>query len=284
MRSIYKSAEGERLVQERYRTFLKYWPVPHQQVRVSTTQGETFVIVSGPEDAPPLLLLHGGASNSAMWMGEISAFAKAFRVYCVDMIGEPGLSASSRPPLASDAYATWLDDVLNQLSIGRASLVGISLGGWLAFDYATRRPARVEKIAALCPGGIGKQKVGIVLATLVSRMFGKWGKRWLSQRILGRPPADPSPGAKAFIAFVALIHRHFRPRMVKLPTFSDTALRDLRIPVLAIVGGRDVLLNSGQTRQRLTEHVPGAEVVYLPDTGHLITGQTAKVLEFLCKE
>jgi len=193
MRSIYKSTEGERLVLERYRQFLKYWPVPHQQTRVPTTQGETFVIVSGPENAPPLLLLHGGASNSAMWMGEISSFARLFRVYCIDMIGEPGLSAPSRPPLGSDAYGVWLDDVLNHLSLDRVSVVGISLGGWLAFDYAIRRPARVEKIVALCPGGIGRQKVGIVFATLLSRMFGAKGKRWLMERILGPSPSDPPP-------------------------------------------------------------------------------------------
>jgi len=115
MKAIYKSIEGERSVLERYRAFLKRWPVPNQQVRVPTSQGETFVIISGPEDAPALLLLHGGVMNSAMWMGEVTAFARFFHVYCIDMIGEPGLSAPARPALASDAYAVWLDD-----EIGRA--------------------------------------------------------------------------------------------------------------------------------------------------------------------
>jgi pimeloyl-ACP methyl ester carboxylesterase len=248
---------------------------------VPTSQGETFVFVSGPTDGPALLLLHGGAANSAMWMGEIAAFARFFRVYCIDMIGEPGLSAAARPALASDAHAVWLDDILHHLSVGRASIVGISLGGWLALDYATRRPARVEKVAVLCPGGIGRQKVGIVFATVVSRMFGERGKRWLMERILGRRPADPPPPLKAFIDFVDLIHRHFRPRMVRLPAFPDNALRSLNAPLLAIVGARDVLLDSAQTKRRLEQFVRGAQVVYLPDAGHLIAGQTAKVLEFL---
>lgn len=279
--NIYKSSEGERLVKERYQAFLKHWPVPNEQRRVPTSQGETFVVISGPADAPPLVLLHGGAANSAMWMGEVAAFARCFRVYCIDMIGEPGLSAPARPSLATDAHAAWLNEVLNHLSITRASLVGVSLGGWLAFDFAIRRPDRVEKIAALCPGGIGQQKLGIVFETVAYRLLGQWGKRRLMERILGRAPADPSPGLKAFGEFVALIHRHFRPRMVKLPTFSDAALRSLKIPVLAIVGGRDVLLDSAQTKRRLEQQTAGAQVVYLPDAGHLITGQTARVLEFL---
>jgi pimeloyl-ACP methyl ester carboxylesterase len=86
---------------------------------------------------------------------------------------------------------------------------------------------------------------------------------------------------KAFIDFVALIHRHFRPRMVKLPVFSDSALRNLSAPVLAIVGGRDVLLDSARTKRRLERHAPGAQVVYLPEAGHFIPGQKERVLEFL---
>lgn len=281
MKAIYKSAEGERLVLRRYREFLKFWPVPNEQVRVPTSQGETFVVASGPPEAPALLLLHGGAANSAMWMGEVAAFARLFRVYCIDMIGEAGQSAAARPSLASEAHAVWLDDVLNHLGVARASVVGISLGGWLALDYAIRRPARVEKVAVLCPGGIGRQKVGIVFATLLSRMFGQRGKRWIMQRILGRAPLDPRPRVKAFLDFVVLIHRHFRPRMVKLPVFSDGALAGLRAPLLAIVGERDVLLDSAQTKRRLDKLVPGAQVICLPEAGHLITGQTTRVLKFL---
>jgi pimeloyl-ACP methyl ester carboxylesterase len=281
MKAIYKSPEGRRLVLARYQAFLKYWPVPNEQLHVTTSQGETFVVASGAPDAPALVLLHGGAANCAMWMGEIAAFARSFRVYCIDMVGEPGLSAPVRPSLASDAHAVWLDDVLNHLGVARTSIVGISLGGWLALDYAIRRPARVQRVAVLCPGGIGRQKVGIVFATLLSSLFGKRGKRWLMERILGRTPVDPPPPVKAFVDFMALIHRHFRPRMVKMPVFSDSALANLRMPLLAIVGARDVLLDSAGTKRRLEQHAANAQVVYLPEAGHLIMGQTARVLEFL---
>ena len=55
-------------MRDRYQAFLKHWPVPNDQVRVPTSQGETFVVVWGAEDAPALLLLHGGTANSAMLM------------------------------------------------------------------------------------------------------------------------------------------------------------------------------------------------------------------------
>ncbi len=154
MTGIYKSEAGERLVQERYLRFLSHWPVPNQQLRVPTREGETFIVACGDEKAPPLLLLHGAGINSAMWMGDVALWAAHFRVYAVDVIGEPGFSAPSRPPLSSEAYTLWLDDVMQALSLARTSIVGVSLGGWLAADYATRRPERVESLVVLCPGGV----------------------------------------------------------------------------------------------------------------------------------
>jgi pimeloyl-ACP methyl ester carboxylesterase len=280
MTRIYKTAEGARLVREQYLALLADWPVAHQPIRIATGQGETFVVGFGAEGAPPLLLLHGSAGNSAMWMSEARAFAERFRVYAVDVIGEAGLSAPSRPPLASDAYAVWLDELLAGLGVHRASVVGVSLGGWLALDYALRRPERVERIAVLCPGGIGRQKFGIVLSAIVLRMCGGWGKRRLLRRIFGRAPAAPVPGAKRFFELLTLVHQHFRPRMTKLPIFPDDALRALEARVLVIVGGRDVFLDSRGTRTRLERLAPDVEVVYLPEAGHFIPDQTRRVIEF----
>ncbi|WP_254608497.1 DUF4180 domain-containing protein [Burkholderia lata] len=63
--------------------------------------------------------------------------------------------------------------------------------------------------------------------------------------------------------------------------FGDSALRTLSTPVLAIVGGRDAMLDSRETRDRLTRLVPHAQVLFLPDQFHFIRGQRDTVLAFL---
>ena len=73
---IYKTTEGERVVRERYLEILNRWPVPNQQLRVPTREGETFIVACGPENAPPLLLLHGSGVNAAMWIGDVAAWAE----------------------------------------------------------------------------------------------------------------------------------------------------------------------------------------------------------------
>ena len=226
MTGIYGSAEGARAVEQRYREFLGRWPVPCEHLCVPTRESETFIVACGPKDAPPLLLLHGSSSNTAMWLADVAAWSRHFRVYAVDMLGEPGLSAPSRPALASEAHALWLDDVLAALAVQRTSIVGVSLGGWLAIDYATRRPERVDRLALLCPGGVGRQKWGVLVMAVLLMPFGQWGQRTTMKLAIGSASAAEMP--PAFAEFLLLIHRHFKPRREKLPTFDDDTLRRTR--------------------------------------------------------
>jgi pimeloyl-ACP methyl ester carboxylesterase len=283
MRSIYRSEAGERAVRERYIKFLKHWPVPNEQLSVATREGETFVVASGPRDAPALVLLHGASGNSAMWMGDIAAWATHFRVFAIDVIGDAGLSAPSRPPFDSDRHALWLDDVMERLSLSRATFVGVSNGGWLALDYATRRPERVESLVVLCPGGVVRAK-NILLKVLPFLILGNWGARRIRAMILGRTPANAPKAHQVFADFIALIFQHLRPRPKRHPIFSDDALKRLTmptIPMLAILGGKDVIFDSAAIKQRLERALPHAEIRYLAEAGHFIRGQTGPILEFL---
>lgn len=282
MSDVYTSEHGARLVQQRYRELLDAWPVPHERLRVQTREGETFVVASGPPGAPAVVLLHGSMTNAAMWMGDVATWAPDLRVFAVDVIGEPGLSAPSRPPLGSDAYAGWLDDVLAGLGLSTTSIVGASLGGWLAIDYATRRPGRVERLALLAPGGIGRQKWATAILVLLLLPFGDWGRRTGRRLFLGRPPdAVPAAKLRRYFDYLLLVQRHFRPRREKLPVFDDDALRALTMPVLVIAGARDAVLDSYDTRRRLARTAPHATVRLLPDVGHFPAAQASPIRDFL---
>lgn len=272
MNGIYKSAAGAALLAQRYREALGSWPVPSEQRRVPTSQGETFVLVCGPEDGPPVLLLHGSSANALNWLVDAPAWAARFRLYAVDLIGEPGLSAPTRPPLDSEDHARWLDDVLDALGLTNVAVVAESLGGLLAVDYASRRRDRVSHLALLCPGGIGRQKRGSVLIALLLLVFGQWGRRRSMAYLCGT----------ADIPEIALlVQRHFRPRMERLPIFDEPTMRRLTMPVLVVVGSRDRMFDSAETRRRFARAVPHATVVTLPGAGHLLPRQTEVVLGFL---
>lgn len=114
---VYRDEAGAHLVEAQYRKVLEQWPLPRRELFVPTCMGQTFVLVCGSETKPPLVLLHGSQANLAAWIADVELWAIQFRIYAIDMIGEPDLSAPVRPALNGPQYATWLDDVFNALGI-----------------------------------------------------------------------------------------------------------------------------------------------------------------------
>jgi len=282
MSGIYRSEAGGRLVRERYLANLAQWPVENDQWRVPTPAGETFVIASGSVTAPPLVLLHGSGSNSAAWASRVPELAQRFRVYAIDMIGEPGLSAPVRPDLLSDAYARWLDAVLDYLELTRVPIMAFSLGSWLAVDYATRRPERVDRLSLSCPTGIGRQKKGFLVKAILLSLLGRWGRRKSITGMLGPGlPAMDAVEAEAFLDEVLLVSKNYRYRSGDLPIFGDGTLRLLTMPVQVFVGEQDVMFDSAETARRLAAAVPHATVRVLPDVSHFVPPQSDEEFEFL---
>lgn len=276
VRSIYKSEAGRQAIETRYRRGLEQWPVPNTQLFVPTRQGDTFVIASGPSGAPPVVLFHGSGANSSTWFGDVRAWSGNHRVYAVDLIGEPGFSAPSRPPLSSDAYANWLDDVWSGLGIARASIVGVSLGGWLALDYAARKPHRVAALSLISPSGIGRQNHTLLLKAGLLLACGSWGRRRALRLVSG---TDDVPREVA--EFVMAIFQHFRPRMERLPLRTDAELAALAVPVQVIIGGRDALIDPHETRARLEQCVRDLHLTFLDDSGHVVSQQADAITAFL---
>lgn len=282
MNEVYRSESGARLLRDRYLSALEQWPVPNDQLHIPTPEGDTFVIASGRATAPPLVLLHGSGSNATQWMDRISDLATDFRVYAVDIVGEPGLSAPSRPPLESDRYAVWLDAVLDFLRLDRVPIMAVSLGGWLAVDYATRRPGRVEQLALSCPAGIGRQKKGSLLKAVLLNAFGQWGRRKSVAMMLGPGLSTMEPAAVAAVVDeVLLVARNVRYRSGAVPIFDDDTLRQLTMPIHVLVGEADVMFDSHETEHRLATTVSHAQVHLLPDVGHFIPARTTDELHFL---
>jgi pimeloyl-ACP methyl ester carboxylesterase len=274
--SIYKSEAGCEVVERHYRRALQRWPVPNRQMFIPTGQGETFVIVSGENQTVPVVLLHGSGTNSSAWLGDVAEWAQHYRVYAVDMIGEPGLSAPSRPSLQSNAYADWLDDVWDHLGLTAASVVGISLGGWLGLEYAVKRPRRVASLSLLSPSGIGSQNQMFLVKAGLLTMCGRWGRRRSLRLVTGRASLPPEVAESLVVRF-----QHFRPRMERLPIRTDEELASLKMPVQLILGGRDALIRSEETRNRMQRHVSHLQLTYLAREGHILPRQTNDIAAFL---
>jgi pimeloyl-ACP methyl ester carboxylesterase len=277
--TIYKSAAGEQAVMAHYDKTLATWPVPYSTLTVSTRHGETFVIASGPNDSPPVLLLHGAASNALAWIGEIEAYSRMLRVYAVDLPGEPGRSSHNRPAWSGPAYVEWMEDVLDGLGLDKAALVGISQGGWTALKFATAQTERVTRLVLLAPAGVTLASASFLLRAIPLSLLGRRGGEAINRITFGNQPIHP-----AAVAYMNLIMTHFKPRIGALPNFTDAELSRLTMPTLLIVGAQDALYPSAKTAARLERLAPNLTVRMLPEMGHVLHGLSGEIVPFLAVE
>ena len=77
--SAFKTPEGEARYLAAYDAALKLWPVPYDEIDIPTRFGTTHVVVSGANDAPPLVLLHGYMATSVMWSPNMIDFSQDYR-------------------------------------------------------------------------------------------------------------------------------------------------------------------------------------------------------------
>jgi pimeloyl-ACP methyl ester carboxylesterase len=277
---VFRSDKAAEEVEAQYRRVLDQWPVPKSELHVPTRQGSTFVVACGAENAPPVVLLHGSQANSAAWMVDVTLWSSKFRLLAVDMIGEAGLSARVRPDLAGDAHALWLDDVFERLGLKTAGIVGTSLGGWVALDYASKRPSAVQALALICPAGIGRQK-NFLLQVAPLLLLGAWGKRMIREKVFGPAPKELPTELRGMADLMETIGRGIKPRVVKIPQLTDEQLGHLDMPILTIIGEGDVLLDSRDTRAKLERAVPHAEIYFIEGGYHFLPNQSSRVMEFL---
>jgi len=115
---------------------------------------------------PVLLLVHGMAGSSLTWQHVIPALARRFTVVAPDLLGH-GLSDKPRGEYSLGAHTDTLRDLLDALGHKRATVVGQSLGGGIAMQFAYQFPERCERLVLVNSGGLGLE-VNVILRALTA--------------------------------------------------------------------------------------------------------------------
>lgn len=278
MSKAFKTPEGKKEIFKAYESLAKITNLDFEEINIETKYGNTYIMAMGEKDLPVLILLHGSGINSVMWLNEMNIYKNNYRVYAIDMIGEPGKSEEEQLSFITDDYADWLNEVVEKLDATKVSVVGISLGAWLGTKFATKYNEKIEKLVLLCPAGIGKQKVMFLVQSIIYFMQGEKGMKKLMKKVSG---GEDLP--QEILDYQVLIGKHFNYRREVIPIFSDEEVKRLTMPVLLLVGEDDIMLDSKSTADRLKSLLPHAQINLLKGRGHTIVYFGEDIRKFLAK-
>ncbi len=132
---------------------------------------------------PPVVLIHGMLNSSRHWQAVAERLAAEHTVVAPDLIGH-GDSAAPRGDYSLGAHAASIRDLLAAIGIERATVVGHSLGGGVAMQFFYQFPQRVERLALVSSGGLGRD-VGPMLRTAALPGMSKVLAATIHPRLLG---------------------------------------------------------------------------------------------------
>jgi 3-oxoadipate enol-lactonase len=224
-------------------------------------------IVTGPEDAPALVLSNSLGASLAMWDAQAGPLAERFRLIRYDTRGH---GASPAPPgpysladLGGDVIA-----LLDHLGIERASLAGISLGGMTGMWLGIHAPERIEKLVLCCtsaklgPPEMWAERAALVREQGTGAVAPAVAGRWVTDALADRRPeleamiaATPPDGYAAACAAIE--------RMDLVPRLGE-----IRAPALVIAAAQDQSTPPEHGR-RIAAGVPGARFELLDGAAHL---------------
>ena len=150
-----------------------------------------------------VMLIHGMAGSSDTWQAVVPQLARHYRVIAPDLLGH-GQSAKPRTDYSLGAFAAGLRDLLDELGITRATIVGHSLGGGVAMQFLYQHPQYCQRLILVSSGGLGPDVGWIlrllaapgaefvlpVIAPKVVRGIGNRVRSWLGTVRLGSPRAE----------------------------------------------------------------------------------------------
>jgi pimeloyl-ACP methyl ester carboxylesterase len=281
----FKSQQGKEKFMAAYDALLRNWPVPYESFDIPGRYGCTHVIVSGPQDAPALVLLHGAQATLTMWSANIADLSHEYRVYAVDVIGQPGKSIPNPAFTKRDDLIPWFTELLDTLKIGRANLVGMSYGGWFSLNYAIHMPERVNKLALLSPAAsflplVGQHLLRIMLMHFFpSRMTVRSFKLWETYPDNIKSPENQARFNK-YLDLMILGFKYFRIQGQSNPDiFSDDQLRSVRAPVLLLIGQQEVIYDPAASVERARRLIPHIEADLIPQASHDMTSYRAGIVD-----
>ncbi|WP_425550084.1 alpha/beta fold hydrolase [Actinomycetospora chlora] len=236
---------------------------------------------------PVLLLIHGIGDDSSTWRPLLDDLARDHTVLAPDLLGHGG-SDKPRGDYSVAAYANGMRDLLGVLDIDRATLVGHSLGGGVAMQFAYQYPERTERIVLIGAGGVS-QSVSPALraaslpgAQLLLGLLGLPGMRsqteavmWALTRLdhpLGRDAedlvriVDALPDATSRSAFLRTLRAvvDWRGQVV---TMLDRCYLTAGMPTLLLWGSDDMIVPV-EHAQLAHDAMPGSRLEVFDGAGH----------------
>ncbi len=225
-------------------------------------------------DGDPVIFVHGLTLDTRMWDDQFADFAKRYRAIRYDARG----FGKSGPVTGSFSIRDDLRALMDHLGVQRAHVIGLSMGGRYAIEFALTHPDRVRSLVAVdavLPGfptpNFGRE-IGAVIEAGRRGDIPEAKRRWLAASLFAPANEQPAVAARLKTMVDDYTGWHFANGLgmheEELRPSATQRLAEIKVPTLVVVGSREIpeLLAASQ---KIAREVPGATLAVIPNAGHM---------------
>lgn len=267
-------------IAQQYESFWKHLSkVAFRQDWVNVNGIRTRYIQAGRPDAPALVMLHGTAGSLEAFCANLGEHSKHFNCFAIDLIGT-GLTDKPDMDYEIDTYVSHVHGFMEAVGIEKASLIGISLGTWIAAQFAISHPSMVDKLTFNAPFGFAddaEEMAGIRtrrgrafddpswenVKTIFDNLIYLPAKR-IPDLIGMRQAMYREPGAQAGADHILNL---FKPESLSRNLIPATGWESIKAPTLIVLSLKDrpLFINTARNLARLMPH---AQLLEMDNVGH----------------
>ncbi len=245
-------------------------PLVPQQIK----SGDAEIVYRVLGEGPPLILLHPFPANHEFWLPVAEALASRYRIILPDLRGH-GDSGVGEGPATMEKHAADIARLMDDADVGRAPLVGVSIGGYALFEFWRRHRGRVAALG-LCntkaPADSSEARTGRLQAAndVLERGTEPFFQNMIPL-LLGGTTREARPdlveGAlhmmrKMSPDDVAQVQRGMASRPDSVGT-----LKTINVPTLLVTGDEDILTGVNEA-ELMRQHISGSQLRVIPKAGH----------------
>ena len=225
-------------------------------------------------DGPPVVLLHPFPANHELWLPAAQQLAARYRVILPDLRGH-GDSGVGEGPATMPKHAADISRVLDDAKVGRAAFAGVSIGGYVLFEFWRRNRDRVSSLTLIdtraAPdtpeGRAGRlQSAADVLERGVEPFIESMLPKLLGETTRHTRPDLVEAAQKMMLKMspedISLVLKGMAERPDSLPT-----LKTVNVPTLILVGDEDTLTTVADA-ELMKQNIPGGQMKVIPKAGH----------------
>jgi pimeloyl-ACP methyl ester carboxylesterase len=262
--SHFKTAADLEWFRDWEKSVLAQSSIPFKHAYAETSFGKTHVYTCNSEKAslPAVFILPGMRTCGAYWVlnDSLVPFQHTHRIFILDNIGQPGLSAGTNPPVKTSEYGNWINEVVEFFKIDKALFMGASFGCQLIVKLSQVAPGKIAKACFICPAGINQ--IGITWKNLRSNMFLIWFKnekrtqKFIEHVIYGSTfKLTGKKHALLSESVLEIVKRFTMKTGLPYPAKKEEFV-NMKMPLLVLPGGDDPMFPPGKLLKRIQEVFP----------------------------